>query len=166
MTELINTENSGEFPISGRALHKRLEVGTPYEEWFPRMCEYGFVEGQDFSTNVSASTGNLSATDHSLTLSMVKELCMLQRTDKGREVRRYMFAVVDQWNQPDALIARALQMANRKLETLAGSILHLESASSEVTVGIEADASRVRFAESVEGDDSSRLTGTLARLFR
>lgn len=121
MTELINTENTREFPIRGRALHKKLEVSSPYEEWFPRMCEYGFVEGQDFSTNVSASTGNLSATDHSLTLSMVKELCMLQRTDKGREVRRHMFAVEEQWSQPDALIARALQMANQKMETLTGA---------------------------------------------
>jgi anti-repressor protein len=63
---------------------------------------------------------------------MAKELCMLQRTDNGKEFRRHLIKVEEQWNQPDAVIARALQMANIKIETLTGSILHLESTSSEV----------------------------------
>ena len=70
------------------------------------------------------------------------------------------------WNQPDAVIARALQMANRKMEMLTGNILHLEAANSELTAKIETDAPRVRFAESVEGSDSSMLIGTLAKLIR
>lgn len=164
MSDLINIENVSEFPIRGRELHAQLEVGTAYKDWFPRMCDFGFEEGKDFCSKMSESTGGRPAVDHGLTLSMAKELCMLQRTDKGREVRRHLIRVEEQWNQPDAVIARALQMANLKMKTLTGNILHLEAANSELTVKIETDAPRVRFAESVEGSESSMLIGTLAKL--
>lgn len=47
MTELIKIETNdcGEAIVSGRELHKLLDVKTPYDKWFPRMCEYGFSEG-------------------------------------------------------------------------------------------------------------------------
>lgn len=35
--------------VSGRELHKFLEVGADYRHWFPRMVEYGFEEGKDFN---------------------------------------------------------------------------------------------------------------------
>jgi anti-repressor protein len=91
---------------------------------------------------------------------------MLQRTDKGREVRCHLIRVEEQWNQPDAVIARALQMANHKMETLTGNLLHLEATNIELNARIETDAPRVRFAESVEGSDSSMLIGTLAKLIK
>ena len=35
--------------VSARDLHDFLEVKTAYKDWFPRMCEYGFTEGEDFN---------------------------------------------------------------------------------------------------------------------
>ena len=35
--------------VSARDLHEFLEVGADYRHWFPRMCEYGFTDGQDFN---------------------------------------------------------------------------------------------------------------------
>ena len=55
------TENDGVQAVMGRDLHKFLEVGTPYDKWMPRMIEYGFSAGQDFSTKMSESTGGVSA---------------------------------------------------------------------------------------------------------
>ena len=51
MEELIKVEVTASLEpvVSGRELHKMLEVATAYKDWFPRMCEYGFVEGQDFN---------------------------------------------------------------------------------------------------------------------
>ena len=48
MNELIKINNDDpERPtVSGRELHEFLEVGTKYQDWFPRMCEYGFEEGK------------------------------------------------------------------------------------------------------------------------
>ena len=44
MNELIKIsyENAEHPTVSGRELHKALEVETRYNDWFKRMCEYGF----------------------------------------------------------------------------------------------------------------------------
>lgn len=57
MDELVRINYEKDRPtVLGRDLHAVLEVKTPYDKWFPRMCEYGFVEGTDFSTFLSEST--------------------------------------------------------------------------------------------------------------
>ena len=89
---------------------------------------------------------------------------MLQRTDKGREVRRHLIRLDEQWNQPDAVIARGLQLANRKMEMLTDNLLHPDATNIGLNGRIEADEPRVRFGENVEGSDSSMLT--LARLMK
>lgn len=73
----------------GRDLHQFLEVTTPYDKWFPRMVEYGFSAGQDFSTNLSKSTGGRPKQDHIITLDMAKEISMIQRTERGKQARQY-----------------------------------------------------------------------------
>ena len=120
MNELIkiNYDNADRPTVSGRELHEALEVKTAYKDWFPRMCEYGFSEGKDFCSFLSESTGGRPSTDHQLTIPMAKELCMLQRTDKGKQMRQYFIAVEEQWNSPDAIMARALQLSNAKLKQL------------------------------------------------
>ncbi|WP_347031764.1 antA/AntB antirepressor family protein [Brevibacterium paucivorans] len=85
----IDTRADGTVAVSGRDLHKFLEVKTAYKDWFPRMTEYGFTEGQDFSSFLSESTGGRPSTDHALTLDMAKEVSMIQRTDRGKQARQY-----------------------------------------------------------------------------
>ena len=55
MKELIKIElNENQEPIvNGRELHKALGVKTAYKDWFRRMVEYGFNEGQDFCSILS-----------------------------------------------------------------------------------------------------------------
>lgn len=95
MTELVKVkqDDNGNVVVGGRDLHEFLEVVTPYDKWFPRMCEYGFSEGTDFSTFLSESTGGRPRTDHVLTLDMAKEISMIQRTEKGKQARRYFIQV-------------------------------------------------------------------------
>ena len=119
MNELIKIEYQNDNPtVLARDLHEALEVKTSYKDWFPRMCEYGFQEGKDFCSFLSESTGGRRAADHQITLSMAKELCMLQRSPKGKQFRQYFIGIEEAWNKPEAVMARALQMANRKLDQL------------------------------------------------
>ena len=92
---IVDIEN-GEVKISGRQLHMFLAVQTPYAKWFDRMTEYGFMEGVDFNLDKNVQVQNEGGRDvkrelidHIMTLSTAKELAMLQRTDKGKEARRY-----------------------------------------------------------------------------
>lgn len=120
MNELIKVNyDTDERPtISGRELHMALKIETPYHKWFPRMCEYGFTDGDDFWTKMSESTGGRPSTDHELTISMAKELCMIQRTDLGRQFRQYFIQVEEAWNSPEMIIKRALEIANHRVQQL------------------------------------------------
>lgn len=124
MNELIKieTNENGEPSISGRELHAFLEVKTAYKDWFPRMAEYGFTEGVDFSSNLSESTGGRPAIDHAMTIDMAKELCMIQRNERGKQARQYFLAVEKAWNSPEKIMARALVYANKKIESLGTTI--------------------------------------------
>ncbi len=78
MNELINITYDSERPtVLGRELHDALQVKTAYRDWFPRMCEYGFLEGVDFRSFLRESSGGRPAKDRQLTIAMAKEICML-----------------------------------------------------------------------------------------
>lgn len=119
MNELIKISYQNENPtVLGRELHKALEVKSKYADWFKNMCGYGFAENIDFIT-LSKNLENGGRTiDHQLTINMAKEICMLQRTEKGKQCRQYFLQLENQWNSPEAIMARALQFANRQLDSL------------------------------------------------
>lgn len=125
MNELIKINYDSERPtVSGRDLHEALGINTKYADWFPRMCEYGFAEGVDyvsFLRNRSDGRPGKGLTDHQLTINMAKEICMIQRNEKGKTFRQYFIQVEEKWNSPEAVMARALQFANNQLEKLKSS---------------------------------------------
>lgn len=154
MNNLINvTLNENQEPVvSGRQLHKVLGVKTAYKDWFPRMTEYGFTEGEDFSSFLSKSTGGRPKQDHVLKLDMAKEIAMIQRTDKGKEVRQYFIQVEKDFNSPEKIMARALKIADRK-------IIKLEAT-------IEEQKPKIIFANAVSASHTSILVGDFAKLMR
>lgn len=119
MNELIKVNYESEEPtVSGRELHEFLGAETRYNDWFQRMCEYGFNEGKDFYSFLSKSTGGRPSQDHALTIPMAKEICMLQRTERGKQARQYFISLEAAWNTPDAVMARALKLADKQLAQL------------------------------------------------
>ena len=153
MNELIKVTYDNDRPaVSARDLHDFLEVKTAYKDWFPRMCEYGFTEGEDFCSFLSESTGGRPAQDAILTIDMAKELCMIQRNEKGKLARQYFIQVEKDWNSPEKVMARALQIAKDR-------IMRLETKITE-------DKPKVLFADAVSASHSSILVGELAKLLR
>ena len=120
----INYENAERPTVSGRELHEALGIKTPYTQWFDRMKEYGFAENTDFITvhkNVIRSDGSImpqTQFDHQLTIDMAKELCMIQRTEKGKQCRQYFLELEKAWNTPEMVIGRALQIAKKQIDSL------------------------------------------------
>ena len=80
---------------------------TKYADWFKRMCEGGlFTEHVDFESCFSnlgseKQHGGQNKVDHQLTIPMAKELCMIQRNERGKQARQYFLAVEAQWNSPE-----------------------------------------------------------------
>lgn len=118
MNELLKIEinDNQEQTVSGRELHMFLGIETPYMKWFERMLQYGFDENKDFWTKMSESTGGRPSTDHIMKLDMAKELCMLARNEKGKQARHYFLEVEREWNSPEKVMARALVIANNRIE--------------------------------------------------
>lgn len=119
MKELIAINYGNEQPtVLGRDLHEALEIKSKYADWFKNMCAYGFEEGKDFITFSKNLENGGRTIDHQLTIPMAKEICMIQRTDMGRQFRQYFIKVEEQWNTPEAVMARALKYANENLRKL------------------------------------------------
>lgn len=160
MNELIKVDYTTDRPtVSARDLHEFLEVETPYHKWFPRMCEYGFSEGQDYATLVGQKcpTNNpknpwTTITDAQLTIEMAKEICMLQRNERGKQARQYFIQLEKDWNSPEKVMARALQIADQKLHMLEAQV--------------EKDRPKVLFADAVATAHTSILIGELAKLLK
>lgn len=158
MNELINiTLNENHEPVvSGRDLHEVLGVRTRYDNWFSRMTEYGFTENQDYLvTSIfgrNSNGGRQNKVDHIIKLDMAKEIAMIQRNDKGKEVRKYFIQVEKDFNSPEKIMARALLMADQKVHKLEAQI--------------EADKPKVIFADAVSASKSSILIGELAKLLK
>ena len=135
MNELIKVTYSNDHPVvSARELHSFLEVQTKYQDWFPRMCEYGFTEGADFNFLKNEQVqieGGRTVTRHildaALTIDMAKEICMIQRSEKGKQARQYFIQLEKDWNSPEKVMARALDIAHRELNSL-------KAANAELTV--------------------------------
>lgn len=86
--------DTGEKVVLGRELYERLKIKTDYTHWFARMCEYGFVDGTDYFTDVKNVTRDdgrkmpQKQIDHIITLDMAKHIAMIQRTPEGMEIRQ------------------------------------------------------------------------------
>lgn len=160
MNELITVNYDNEQPtVSARELHDFLEVGADFSHWFPRMCEYGFEQGRDFNPvkfDRVRFEGNRevkrTVDDAEITIDMAKELCMLQRNDKGKQARQYFLQLERDWNSPEKVMARALQIAHKRIHTLSEKI--------------EQDAPKVLFADSVAASHTSILIFDLAKIVK
>ena len=158
MNELINiTLNENHEPVvSARDLHRGLEVKSKYNDWLKRMLDYGFSEGIDFvaitQKKVTAQGNQTEFIEHVFNLDSAKEIAMIQRNDKGKEVRKYFIQVEKDFNSPEKIMARALLMADKKVH-------HLEAQ-------IEADRPKVLFADAVSASKSSCLIGELAKILK
>ena len=120
MKDLIPINYDNERPtVSARELHEFLEIDTPYRLWFPRMCEYGFSEEADFTPyNFVHPQNKQPITDHRLSIPMAKEICMIQRSEKGKQARLYFIRIESAWNTPEMVMARALKMAEASMNSL------------------------------------------------
>lgn len=114
----IKVNDNQEQTVSGRDLHMFLGIETRYDTWFNRMLQYGFEEGKDFCSKMSESTGGRPSTDHLMKIDMAKELCMLARNEKGKQARHYFLEVEREWNSPEKVMARALNIANNTINNL------------------------------------------------
>ena len=167
MSKLIAVNYEAEEPtVSARDLHEPLNIKTRFNDWFPRMCEYGFNESQDFNPLKNEQVrleGNRqvkrTVQDYEITLDMAKEIAMIQRSDKGKEVRQYFLELERRWNSPEAVMNRALEYSRKQVKALMEEKQGLIEENKELKP-------KALFADAVSASNESILIGQLAKLIR
>lgn len=123
------------------------------------MCEYGFIEGRDFCSKMSESTGGRPAKEYEISIDMAKQICMIQRSDKGKQYRQYFLDLEKVWNTPEQIFARALKMADKTIESLKqdNKILLEENARMKP---------KEIFADAVSASTTCILIGDMAKILK
>ena len=100
--------------VNARDLHKFLGVGRDFSNWIKsRIKNYGFVENFDFvvvradesrfaksgERENQGLTGWKTSVEYTISIRMAQELCMIEKTEKGRECRRYFIECERQLRQ-------------------------------------------------------------------
>lgn len=128
------------------------------------MTECGFENGVDFNPLKNEQVrleGNREVKreilDYEISIDMAKQICMIQRTEKGKRYRQYFLDLEKAWNAPEQVMARALKIANSEIEKL----------KADNRVLIE-DTERMKpkeiFADAVSASEMSILVGELAKM--
>lgn len=162
-TALIPINYDGGQPtVSARALHAGLGIRKRFSTWFDTNSQ-GFVENEDYTSVLSGTVVNNGAhreiQDYALTVDMAKHLCLMSRTEKGKECRQYLIDLEKAWNTPEQIFARALKMADKKIEAL-------KQDNSVLMEDVQRMKPKEIFADAVAASHTSILIGELAKLLK
>lgn len=154
MNELLKLNYDNErITLSARELYEFLELEERFSKWYERMARYGFEEGIDYTPYQKVHPQNhQEIKDYQITIDMAKEIAMLQRNEKGKEVRKYFIEVEKEWNSPERVMARALRIAENELNSIKAEVKRLKP--------------KALFADAVETSDTSILIGDMAKLLK
>lgn len=163
MNVLIPINYDGEQPtVSARALHTGLEISRRFSVWFETNSQ-GFVENEDYTSVLSGTVVNNGAhreiQDYSLSVDMAKHICLMSRTEKGKQIRQYFIDLEKAWNTPEQIMARALKVADKRIESL-------KQDNALLAQDVERMRPKEIFADAVAASHTSILIGELAKLLK
>lgn len=161
MNELLKVNyDNDRITLSARELHKFLGVTERFGNWFERMNQYGFQESIDYlGRKVFNTQAHQELQDYEITLDMAKEIAMIQRSDKGKEVRQYFLELERRWNSPEAVMNRALEYSRKQVKALMEEKQGLIKENNQLKP-------KALFADAVSASNESILIGQLAKLIR
>lgn len=161
MNEILKVNYDNEQPtVSARELHDGLEVSERFQSWFNRQLQYGFEENSDYVGCKEFNTlAKQELQDYQISIDMAKQICMLQRSEKGKQYRQYFLDLEKAWNTPEQVMARALKLADKEIDRL--------KADNKTLLE---DTARMKpkeiFADAVSASHTTILVGELAKLLR
>ena len=163
---LITVNHEAEQPtVSARDLHEALGINKRFSAWFESNSQ-GFVENEDYTSVLTGTevqnNGGIQIRelqDYKMSVDMAKHICLMSKTEKGKQIRQYFLDLEKAWNTPEQVFARALKMADKTIDKL----------KSDNAMLIE-DNERMKpkeiFADAVSTSDTSILVGELAKILK
>lgn len=163
MKELLKINYEAEQPtVSARDLHEALEIRERFSLWFSRYADV-FEKGTDYQSVGKPTVVNNGAKrvldDFLLSTDMAKHISMMTKTEKGKIMRQYFIDLEKAWNTPEQVMARALKLAGKTIDTL-------KEDNKKLIEENEKMKPKEIFADAVSASTSSILIGDLAKLLR
>ena len=169
MNELIKIEkqiiNNDEVnSVNARDLWVALESKQDFSTWIKARLEQAYaVENEDygvFHKTVENLKGGRPQVEYALSLDLAKNIAMLERNEKGNQIRKYFIACEKQLREQ-----QTPQLPQTYLEALE-SLVESEKRNQALQAKIQADKPKVAFADIVSGSDDSITIGQLAKLLK
>ena len=169
MNQLIKV-NFDTQTVSARELHKELGIKYDFTRWVNSNFKE-FAENEDFfgghiDVRGNQYGGNQIIDDYDLTIDMAKHLCLMSKTEKGKQCRQYLIDLEKAWNTPEQVMARALKMADKMMDSLKLDNQKLQQEVEEKDKQIEQMKPKELFADAVATSKTSILVGELAKLLK
>lgn len=153
--------DKGEKVVYGTELHAALEVVTPYRKWANRRfadCEA--IENEDYEAGQICPPSGQVKKDHIIKLDTAKEMAMLERNEKGKQVRRYFIQVERKYKE-----AVHTKLPQGK-ELLALAVLEAQKTIEQQKEDIARMKPKEIFADAVSASKASILVGELAKILK
>lgn len=113
-------ENNGKRAVSARDLYNFLGCTERFQSWFDRQLQYGFSENIDYiGCKIFNALANQELQDYAMTISMAKEVSMIQRNEKGKLARQYFIACekkLQELSTPSYQISDPIKRAEKWIE--------------------------------------------------
>ena len=160
--QIINNEKVNS--VNARDLWVALESKQDFSTWIKARLEQAYaVENEDygvFHKTVENLKGGRPQVEYALSLDLAKNIAMLERNEKGNQIRKYFIACEKQLREQ-----QTPQLPQTYLEALE-SLVESEKRNQALQNKIELDKPKVAFADSVASSDDTISIGQLAKLLK
>lgn len=175
VNELFNLKENqdGTVAVSGRELHKGLEIQTPYKQWIDRMIDYGFEVNTDYiimseKVHTQKSVRAYEQENHIMTLDMGKEIAMIQRSDAGKNIRKYFIEIEKSYRQQKPLstadqiklIAQGNSELNERIDTVEDEITDIRENTKldageygAIAKAVSSKVAQIRYSMEIDKDN-------------
>ncbi|CDX02167.1 Phage antirepressor protein KilAC domain [Desulfitobacterium hafniense] len=121
MSNLIPVEINDQLQqeVSARKLHEGLGMSRDFTNWFKYQAEkLNLREGSDFTPILAESTGGRPSIDFKVPIDIAKHICMISGGELAHQIREHFIQAERAWNSPEQVMARAVQIANQRINNL------------------------------------------------
>lgn len=151
--------STGEKVVYGSELHEVLGVKSRYREWIDRrLLDIDAVENEDFQAAEFSAPSGQTKKDHIIKLDTAKEMAMLERNEKGKQVRRYFIRVEKKY--------KAASLATQELSPQLQVMINLEIEQKRQAEKLEHVEERIESIREVVAIDTTSWRDDTGRILR
>ena len=119
----------------------------------------GFQECVNMASKMAWISTYSKLSKFNISIDMAKQICMIQRSPEGKQIRQYFLDLEKAWNTPEQIFARALKMADKTID-------QLKSENATLIEDNERMKPHAILGHAIAAANTSILVGALAKILK